>query len=64
MEKWGIIIAAALAVAFIVHSIYHVGSVLGFRLDELHEKVDALQEKLDEIEAEQDRKPYVNPIDL
>jgi hypothetical protein len=33
-------------------------------MDELHEKVDALQEKLDEIEANQDSKTYVNPIDL
>ena len=64
MEKWGIIVAGVLAFIFITRSIYHVGSVLGFRLDELHDKVDALQEKLDGIEAEQDRKPYVNPIDL
>ena len=33
-------------------------------LDELHEKVDAVQEKLEEIEAQQDKKTYVNPIDL
>jgi hypothetical protein len=64
MEKWGIIIAAVLAVSYVVHSIYHVGSVLGYRLDELHEKVDAMQEKLDEIEANQDGKTYVNPIEL
>jgi len=35
-------------------AICHVGAVLGQRLDELHDKVDALQEKLEEIEAEQD----------
>jgi uncharacterized membrane protein (DUF106 family) len=64
MKEWVIIVAAVLAIASIVRSIYHVGSVLGFRLDELHEKVDALQEKLEEIESNQDRKPYVNPIDL
>jgi hypothetical protein len=64
MKDWVIIIAAVLAVASIVRSIYHMGSVLGFRLDELHEKVDAMQEKLEEIEANQDKKPYVNPIDL
>jgi hypothetical protein len=64
MKEWGIIIAASLALAYIVHSIYHVGSVLGFRIDELHEKVDAMQEKFDEIEAEQDKKTYLNPIDL
>jgi hypothetical protein len=64
MKEWGIIIAAVLAVAYVVHSIYEVGSVLGTRLDELHDKVDALQEKLDEIEANQNRKTYINPIDL
>ena len=64
MKEWGIIIAVVLAFAYIIHSIFEVGSVLGRRLDELHEKVDALQEKLEEIEANQDKKPYVNPIDL
>jgi hypothetical protein len=66
MKEWGIIIAALLAVYCIVRSVYHVGSVLGYRLDELHEKVDAVREKLDEIEAKQDESTstYVNPIDL
>ncbi|MGA3371020.1 MAG: hypothetical protein ABSC48_04585 [Terracidiphilus sp.] len=47
MKDWGIILAALFAVGAIIRSIYHVGSVLGFRLDELHEKVDALQEKIE-----------------
>jgi trans-2-enoyl-CoA reductase len=50
MKEWGIVIAAALVVAYIIHAIYQVGSVLGKSLDELHEKVDALQEKLEEDE--------------
>ena len=49
MKDWGIIIAVALAFIFLTRSIYHVGSVLGFRLDELHKKVDDLMETLEEI---------------
>ena len=68
MKEWGIIIAATLAVAYSVHSIYEVGGVLGTRLDELHEKVDTLQGKVEEIEdnfeTERINKNHVNPIDL
>lgn len=54
---------ALFALAAIIRSIYHVGSVLGYRLDELHEKVDAMQERLDDIEAESNKKSHVNPFD-
>ena len=68
MKDWGIIIAAFLAVFYIVHSIYKSGGIVGAQLDELDKKVDALQEKLDQIESdletERTNKHYVNPIDL
>jgi outer membrane murein-binding lipoprotein Lpp len=71
MEKWGIIIAAFVAVFYIVHSIYNSGGIVSTQLDELHGKVDALQEKmeaieekLDEIEDRVNGKRYVNPIEL
>ncbi len=61
---WAIIIAIVLVSVFLAHDISTVGHILGESLDELHKKVDALQEKLEEIETKQDRKPYVNPVDL
>jgi transcription antitermination factor NusA-like protein len=68
MNVWLIIIGACAAVVYLVSSIDAVGSALGKRLEELHEKVDTLQEKVDEIESsiESQRidKHYVNPIDL
>ena len=71
MKEWGIIIAAALAILYVVSSIDSVGSTLGTRLasldekmDELNEKVDALAEKTEEIEDRLNGKRYVNPIDL
>jgi outer membrane murein-binding lipoprotein Lpp len=71
MKEWGPIIAAFVAVFYIVHSIYNSGKIVSTQLDELHAKVDALQErmeaieeKLDGIENTQNGKRYVNPIDL
>jgi hypothetical protein len=64
MKEWEPLILAVAVVIIVVRAVYDVGGVLGKRLDELHEKVDALQEKLEEIEANQDTKHYVNPIDL
>lgn len=54
MKEWGSLIAAVLAICYIIYAIEKVGAILGKRLDELHDKVDVLQEKLDEIEANQD----------
>jgi hypothetical protein len=51
MKEWGIFLLALAVVVLVERSIYHVGSVLGTRLDELHEKVDALQEKIEEIKS-------------
>jgi uncharacterized protein YoxC len=64
MKEWEPLILAVAVVIIVVRAVYDVGGVLGKRLDELHEKVDALQEKVEEIESNQDKKPYVNPIDL
>jgi membrane protein DedA with SNARE-associated domain len=68
MEKWEIIILICVVGILTSQAVYQVGRLIGARLDEIDEKInkklDAMQEKLDEIEANQDRKPYVNPIDL
>ena len=64
MKEWEPLILTVAVVIIVVRAVYDVGGVLGKRLDELHEKVDALQETVEEIEANQNRKPYVNPIDL
>jgi hypothetical protein len=68
MKAWEIVVLVALAVIYAVHSIgkvvVEVGTVIGTRLEELHEKVDAMQEKLDEIETRAGSGAYVNPIEL
>ena len=67
-EYWELLMVVSIVgipVGFSINnSIFKVGAALEAKINELHEKVDALQEKLDEIEDNQDRKPYVNPIDL
>lgn len=68
MKDWGIIVAAFVAVYFIVHSVYKSGAIVSTQLDELNAKVDALQDKLDSIESdlesERGNKNYINPVDL
>jgi uncharacterized membrane-anchored protein YhcB (DUF1043 family) len=71
-HSWGIIylIVCGMVIGVVAvginsnQAVFRAYQTIEKHLEGIDEKIDAIQEKLDEIEDNQDRKPYVNPIDL